>query len=286
MMATGTLLLDKKKNTLKIYNKYIKKIIIVLIVWSIIFLIPKTIIDYNEINISYFIDRLINGHYHFWYLYFLIGFYLLAPILNQIISNKKIEKYYLILWFGVYLCIINFIDFPILDKFYNIYKYLGFDFICNFFGYCILGHYLHNTKFTKKQLKIMYITGILSLLLIICGTYYFKIYNIGDHQYFYNLCSFTVFFTVTGIFCFLKEKFNNNKISKKIKLVIMKWSRLTFGVYIIHPLFIGFINNFGINILYNFNIFSILIYAVIIYLLSLGAIFVISKIPILNKYII
>lgn len=47
----------------------------------------KTILEELWINS---LERFMWGHYHMWFMFLVLGFYLLLPIANQIIANKKL----------------------------------------------------------------------------------------------------------------------------------------------------------------------------------------------------
>ena len=102
VMLSGMFLLDPlKKVTYKdIFFKYILRVLIALIVWGTFY----NVIDlYGITNISVpvLFDALYhtlcaNTHYHLWFLYLIIGLYIMTPILRSFIkgaSKKDIEYY-------------------------------------------------------------------------------------------------------------------------------------------------------------------------------------------------
>ena len=79
-MMSGALFLNKNIPLKKIFNKYIKNIIIHLLFWSFIYSIY--ILDISKKNIPKIIIKLFSGNYHFWYLYTTIELYICVPFLS------------------------------------------------------------------------------------------------------------------------------------------------------------------------------------------------------------
>ena len=95
-MITGALLLDKKISYKDIFSKYIKKIAIVLLVFGTTFAFVKqyalTRVFSNELINNTLLSVLEDtGFGHLWYLYVLIGLYLLLPVFNLIKNLKKMK---------------------------------------------------------------------------------------------------------------------------------------------------------------------------------------------------
>ena len=85
-MISGALFLSKEITLNIIITKYIKKILIHLIIWSFIYSIYDIDLS-NKININKIIIKFFNGHYHLWYLYSTIELYIISPFLREIIKK-------------------------------------------------------------------------------------------------------------------------------------------------------------------------------------------------------
>ena len=83
------------------------------------------------------------------------------------------------------------------------------------------------------------------------------------------------------LFCvFLSINFRGNRMFFHI-------SKATFGVYLIHPLFIDVLDRFlGITIQSFHQILSVPALSAVVFLASLGASILINKIPLINKWIV
>ena len=176
VMLSGAFLL--KNNTNReykyFYNKCIKKIILPTIVFSILFFIYSLAIDVIMIilkNKDYTIilkslNKFISGnaYYHLWYMYMIIGLYLLTPIIirfKESISEKNFTR--ITYFFVVIACLSNW------TSSYKMAWSVGK--IFDFLGYFMLGYVIFEKNKSKKvYLKRVYIflfIGLLFLLLLV-----------------------------------------------------------------------------------------------------------------------
>ena len=100
-MISGALFLNRDLSFKKIVNKYIKRIYIHLLLWSIIYSLIN--IRLKKLNIKKKIFQIIKGHYHLWYLFSTMGLYIISPFFREITKNKKLLESFLIIYFFLYL---------------------------------------------------------------------------------------------------------------------------------------------------------------------------------------
>jgi len=92
-MVSGSLMLDEsKKITVKnILFKYVRNIGILLVIWSVIYTYVDNIlfpVYYGQsIDVSSVISQFVLGRTHLWYLYMLIGLYLITPFLRMFVNK-------------------------------------------------------------------------------------------------------------------------------------------------------------------------------------------------------
>ncbi|MCH5301083.1 MAG: acyltransferase [Ruminococcus sp.] len=255
IMLSGALMLDENKETpIKKMLKYALRIFMLLCIWSllyaVVYQIIQPLIDKRSISVEGFWNAFAYGHYHLWYLYMLIGLYLITPILKAFVkkSNEKIVLYFIILAviFQFAEPLINLLinqgtqTTDLLQKF--IYKFrMGF--VGQYTAYYLLGWYITNIKIKKTYRSCLYVLGFVGLFVTIMGTQLLindmnKIYNS-----FYSDTSINVMCYSAAIFLFLYYFFKN-KNYKRVNKISMTLSKLTFGVYLIHPYIITLLNKF------------------------------------------
>ena len=140
-MISGALLFPVKTDTRTFLKKRFNRIAVPTISWSVIYVILDSCVKGSSIRWESFISILFSaqGNPTFWFLYTLIGLYLIAPILSRWLDNvtRRELEFYLSLW-CVTLC------YPFLRLVLDIntsetgilYYFTGY------LGYFVLGHYL------------------------------------------------------------------------------------------------------------------------------------------------
>lgn len=97
VMISGSLFLSRDISLERLYKKNILKLVIVFIIWSLCYSsIFNIIVSYSLKN---FISAFIKGHYHLWFLYMIIGLYMITPFLRKIIEDERMTRYFLLLAF-------------------------------------------------------------------------------------------------------------------------------------------------------------------------------------------
>jgi surface polysaccharide O-acyltransferase-like enzyme len=152
--------------------------------WGAVFFAWDFLVDHQinsqSITSTTIIQGILNGPYFlFWYLYMLMGLYLLTPILRIIIAHAKrnLIQYLLVIWF------IGTAILPLLGLF-GPYQLNSFVFTFPLYaGYFILGTYLLSVKIKRTNLVILMFIG---LALTAIGTFAIAATVGGGETYFFQ----------------------------------------------------------------------------------------------------
>ena len=298
VMISGTLMLDSNYEFSS--NKLIKHIIRMImfyVFWSAIYCILFNIllpaIQYNTALLpTDIISSLINGWYHLWFVFLIIGLYLIVPLLRLWVNdnNKKYVEYFIVLSIIFTFIIPQIITicsyfFPLFKTFNTIIENkLQLKYIGGFTAYFILGWYLHN--YNIKHTKLIYILGFIGFLITCIGTYVLSHIKGRNIQLYENL-TINVFLQSIAVFTFVKNKFINKK--EKNNKIICSISKYSLGIYAIHVSMIYFSLLVITHCTFNRYFVSSLIYIPIIFtvsfILSYLCSFIISKIPFLKNLV-
>lgn len=286
VMISGALFLNpKKKITIeKVYKKYIPRIIIAFIFWSLFYAIIYHVkYDYTiKETIKYFIT----GHYHLWYLFTIFGLYVITPILRKIVESKDSTKYFLIIAFITTILIPNILSFININELTNSYNNVNLYLTRGYSIYYILGYYLTKKDISKKKRIPIYVSGILSVIATVLLTAILSIKSNSVDIRFYENTSIFVFIEAISLFIFAKYNLNSYP-SKKIETIINSISKASFGIYLIHPIIMDCFDwIFSFNTLTFNPILSIPIMTILVFIISYILSKIIGKIPIINKYIV
>lgn len=296
VMISGALFLNPEKHISikKLYSKNIVRIITAFFLWGTIYSVYNYFI-FNDHNLIGFVLNIFYGPFHFWFLFMIVGVYITIPVLRQISQNKTIVQYFLVLAFvftfilPLLLSTISKLLPSIISKSEGIislifYYYEHFDLklFAGYSGYFLLGHYLN--RYNVKRLKLIYLIGVVSFALIVCGaitSYY--IYGTLNNPLYGYLTPF-VMFEAIAVFLFVKNLAPKIKFSANAINMITKISNICFGIYLVHILVLWTLSYFGLKTT-SFNIvISVPIISILVFVLSLLVSSGLYKIPFCRKY--
>lgn len=291
--VSGALLLTRKHNIKEFLEKRFKRVVLPFVFWIIVYLLAGIFIWHYSPSFDYFYQVIFGSHSFssiFWFIWSLIGVYLLIPVLSSFIREYGDFGFKYMIAITLILSLLYTIGF--FDD-----QQIKYDFkiIFNFFpvlSYFIMGSYLHNHKFNYSDNK-MFLIGILMFVVGIVG-HFIKIYFKGLGGV--NLPTidfFDIFVICETVGLFIAFKYASVKmISDKIKplkeqfigKIIVTFSSCSFGIYFSHYIILqylfykGFMRGWGYK-----NIF--IYYPASALILILGCwclIYIMSKIPLLK----
>lgn len=281
----------------KIISKNIFRILSALVIWGVAYGALKTLKWYlkgeiSSISLTTILKifyHVIAGipYYHLWFLYLIIGLYILAPLLKIFVQNAtkfELEIFlFLFLTLGVGLNLINaLIEIFGKNGFYfsEILPEFG-----GYIGYFVAGYYFANFDLSKKARFYLYILAFVSILFTIITTSILSLYfNEPTTTLYQNLRLNTALITFL-IFVFIKNRFKNYDFPQKTSNLIVKLSSLTFGIYLIHAAILqAFYPIYSNTKFINYTPILIPLLAIIVFVLSAIFIQILSKITLFKKF--
>lgn len=293
-MISGMLFLSQgsKLTIKKIYSKYILRLTVAYFFWSIIYAFISA--DYT---VTGFILNVTTGHYHMWFIPAIVGCYMVTPFLIKITESETLTKYFIVLsfvfYFGfTYVCkvllgssvfAVSFIG-ECID---NLYNDLKMRMVLGYPSYFVIGFYLSNKEFTKQARTITYAIGAVAILFVIGMSSLASLTEGKAVNTHYSNFSFAVMLSSAAVFVFAKYNIFTKKPSPKVEKALIKASKYTFGVYLIHPIFIKAIHEiFGITATTVSPIITIPIFTATVFILSFLSSAVLNRIPVIKKYLV
>lgn len=235
VMISGALLLsDQREYTYKEFlTKRISKVFIPLLGWSIIYYSYFVYVGEYSFSIADFISLFSSNSlsYHFWFVYMILGLYLITPVLKIFIRHAKQQDigYFLLLWF--YASVVA----KTLVYLYGYSFAVELYYVTNYVGYYVLGYYLFNYDIAKRWRNFVYIGGIIGFTATFLLTY-IGTRNLGGmlQEFWYEYHSPNVMLATIGLFVFFK--YLPFKESYKIALLPKLINKTSFGIYLVHIL--------------------------------------------------
>lgn len=290
LMLTGALLLQpSKKDTLSVFfKKRWARIGIPFLFWGAAFFAWDFLVKQQTFTLSFIIQGVLSGpYYHFWYIYMLVGLYLLTPVLRLITANAdgKIMKYFVVLWFvGASVA-------PLAGLFTSYHLDGNVFTITSLVGYFILGTYLLTVKISRRTLFALISLGIGSTAI---GTYAIAATIGGGRMYFFQeYLSPTMIFTTIVLFLLLntikpplnKENVDHSKIKKLLNLISVNTLPMFFlHVIVLETIQLGYLG-FALNGNVVNSIIGVPLMTVIVLFICLAIIVPLKKIPFVAKII-
>lgn len=284
ILVSGILHLNPQKTLSfrKLFEKYILRIVISLVVFSFIYHLIDLMINKQSITLNSLLSVLKNiltgtGWSHLWYLYMLIGVYLMLPIFKIISANIDVKtiRYFLIIIL-IFQSIVPLIDiFDLKIAFYiPIYTIYPLYF---FLGYAINQNVFRLSK-TASIILLTFSSFIIAIIAFARWRYDYTIFN-----HFFNYGSIFVVFQVISIYnlsTFGKKHING---FKKFLLFIDQQS---FGIYMIHLIvIIVFIYLFQFNPYQFWNLVGVILFGIVATIISLLITWILRKVPLLKKIV-
>lgn len=227
-MLSGSLLLEKEVSTKSFLAKRFSKIVIPTLFWTVIYLFvgmmshTHSISEIIKILLSVPFSR--QGHGILWFMYTLVGLYLLTPVLSRWtrVATKREVEFYLFLWaitlLYPYLKTILFINESNTGILYYFSGYAGY----YLFGFYLKRHY----SFRFYHLLIALAISVLIPVLV---------YSIDGNPDFYSLLWYLSLPVVSMAFIwFVGIKQLSFNGLPGIELA----SKMSFGIYFVHALII------------------------------------------------
>ena len=236
VMVTGTLQLDVRRQLTwhKLFGRYILRVLLALIACCIFFRIFDMIMDgegFSAPGLGLAFVELLTGHCwgHLWYLYLLIGLYLMLPFYRIIVQQASDRM----LWYlgGLYLLFISII--PLIEGFgIPIAFYISESIIYPlylFLGYMIVFDRLPIGRGTGLLLLIVSTALILTLDYMKYGL------SMEVPKELFGYASPLVIAQAIGVFTLISKGWSSyGKASRLVQLL----DECSFGIYLIHMIFI------------------------------------------------
>lgn len=239
-MISGCLILrsSKTRNVTAFYQSKLPRLLIPLAVWNLVYCLGHAWSDGTRLELKEYLGTLLqNGsEYHFWYIYTLLGLYLLAPFLKRIVDQATTGELSILLILILFPGALR----PLLNMISPIYLRLFDPLMEGYAGYFLLGYLLGSNDLSRRGRIAVYLGGAAGYTLSTVGNLLAASpeanplpFNTGYYLNHY-LCA-------AAIFVFIKQLLSGSSLafpsaSKFWNIYLPRLSSVTFGVYWIHVL--------------------------------------------------
>lgn len=282
VMISGRFFLDPEREvSIKRVRRAIMRMCVAFVVWNLVYQFYYIFSGtYSDLNWKGILMQVIQGPYHFWYIYMIIGIYLLIPFLRRIAEKKWLMEYFIVL-FIVFGTLTNYGPLlPIVgDTIGTISEHISFHFALGYTGYFVAGYYLHRYPLSEKYEIPIYIMGIVLWLgaagLTVLYATYFDIHD----ELFVKYLMPNVAIESFAIYTFFIKRVSKWKFKPGLVALIEKLSEYSAGIYYIHALILELFALAGFSPLVASPLIMVPLLALLAVILSSVMIHMIRKIP-------
>lgn len=291
-LCTGAILLrkDRKLNIRKLYTKNIPRFFAAIFLYGLLHKVVRFFLgQYGDMTFGRLLlsypKKFITGEleFSFWYMYALIPIYFMLPVLKAIVMpdhDRKVVKIFLILW-GM-ASLINGLSHLMPLSFLNTWTNGNWNFctVYGYPGYVVLGAYLGERNYTKRQRWGIYVLGGLACIVAILDQLvrvekgYSLEYTLFDYY------SPTTIVLAIAVFVGVRHLGMKRKAEKNYDKILTFAGRYSMGMYFLHTVVLLILQERLLKYYTNVRPVRSLVYIALIFLLTLGIVWGLAS----NKY--
>lgn len=294
VMISGAIFLDPARTITikKAWSKYAARIFRMLLIWGF-FYYAILQAPHQPLDSHYFynfIIRFLSGdlYFHLWFLYMIAGLYIVTPLIKPITAHASRQEIgYFILIALICFSLAPYLqtiwpDNPITIFLNKLQIGIGGGYIL----YFISGYYFSTYTITPSERAMIYIAGLLGSFATIYLTYTLSI-NAGQGVTTYmDRMSLNVYISAIAVFILIKYTIQRRQPHHLTRRIIQLLSDHSFGIYLIHILFvIWYRDTGGASHLAQNPLIHIPLTAISIFAISFCCIWLIRKLPYIGKKI-
>lgn len=303
LMLTGILLLNNKLPIKAFIKRRYPRVILPFVFWMGLYILYKmfvwepSLLNGNPLQyaiVSFLSDR--------WYVWMILGVYLIIPIFAGFIKGTKLDgvKYFLIIW------IITTALITLSKTFGFNLHYLDLVIFSGPIGFLMLGYYLHNKEIKMSPKKVIIISLLVFIILTIIKTVLLS--QFLDLSYSFRYYIFTVkshlendtlsILQVAALFLIIKyipmvksgfyQKITEFCNRKRMLLLIISISQASYGIYLCHYFITYTLKNIlklhDIAFSSMPSIVLVPLLTIVVLLLAYAIILITNKVPVINKF--
>lgn len=292
VMLSGALLLPQVESYRDFFRKRLQRILIPFVAWTVFYLLWRKYFYEPHMGVQEAVRRIANGevHFHLWFLYLITGLYLMVPFLRIFAAHagRRDMAYFLGLCFFIASLI------PFWERLDDLFFHTGIRFHIpveaarGFIGYFLLGFFL------LRESKPSFFAGagfgwFVAFLVCFLGSAWIVFHSNQFPTLFYDNMAPNVVFYAASFFIIVKETVPRieARLNSGVKECLLSLSSASFGIYLIHPVFIDIFNHgrwgFVLKPAMGHPVWSIPLTAAAIYFCSYLAVLGMRKVPVLRS---
>lgn len=291
VMLSGMFLLDPKHSLppAKLLG-HILRLLAALLVWGTAYALVGQVssagLSWRSVGAA--LRQVLQGrtHFHLWFLYMMVGLYLITPILRAFIRGAgRGELRWFFLMSFVFASLIPTLLRLRPDQTVKLWvNNLDLHLVLGYVGYYVLGYYLKTYTLSRGAEYLIYVLGILGAAATVGGTAWLSGRRGELIQTLYNYDSPNIVLMSVAVFVFFRYVLGISE-ERSRRQRISGVAGVSFGVYLVHVFFLIVLDRLGISVLSFPPVLAVPVLAAAVFLCSFAVAWLISKIPLVGRYL-
>ncbi|MEG0441301.1 MAG: acyltransferase family protein [Oscillospiraceae bacterium] len=293
VMLSGMFFLDPKKSVTlpSLFFKSLLRIVVALAVWGTAYALWTQRPTNGVYTIQWLwgaLKSVLLGdtHYHLWFLYMVIGLYLVTPILRAFVKSASRSDFHyffaLVFVFSSLLPTLLALRPSATVNSYIWRMYLSTN--MGYIGFFVAGYYLKTYTLGRISEFIIYLLGILGTVVTIGGNFLLSRQAGAFNGILFEYRSPNVVLMSVAVFVLFRYVLGvSEERSRRQRLGGV--AKITFGIYLVHDFFLILLRHFGLLQPALTPLIAVPLIVCAVFLGSCLVIWPISKIPFVGKYL-
>lgn len=292
VMLSGMFLLDPDHPLplSKLLRGHILRIFAALVVWGTVYALVVQLLNGGPdgLDLLSALRQVALGqtHFHLWFLYMIIGLYLVTPILRAFVRGASRAEFH---WFFALVFLFAWLLPNVLrlrpSQTVSLWiNNLDLHLVMGYVGYYVLGYYLRAYPLRREVRQILYGLGLLGAAATIAGTAWLSQQRGMLAQTFYNYDNPTIALMSIAVFLFFREAAGNRTPFPRRHPLSLA-AKVSFGVYLSHVLFLILLSRLNITVLSFSPVLAVPVLAAAVLACSLAVAWLLSKLPVVRRYL-
>lgn len=282
VMISGALLLgntDTKTGAMDFYTRRTAKLFIPIVFWSCIYMLYR--VYHDNAKLVWVLKDFAKGapFYHLWFLFMLLGLYAVTPLLRVIVANIS-HNALIVTVSAIFLT--TFIEET--TAFIS-NKHAAHTFLLlwlPYTAYFLAGFILKNLQYRMRTTSVI-LTSLFLFGLVAAQTAFIRFSFSREDVYDFTYSSFNPIIVCVSLILFAYFSNLPLSVSEQARLRIQSVSGLTLGIYIVHPLWLEYLRNAGLDGFIFTPLIGIPLTASAVFILSLGTTYLLRFTPALRR---
>lgn len=226
-----------------------------------------------------------NTHYHLWFLYMMIGLYLITPVLRVFVRGAAEEERRVFFLLAVlFACLLPTLLRLRPSQAVSTYLgYLNVKLVLGHVGYYTAGYYLRTCALDARRVRLAGVLGLLGAAATLFGTAALSLRRGSLVQTLYEYDSPNVAAMAVAVFVLVRAWLEGRE--KPAPVWVGPVAGVSIGIYLVHEFFLLLLRQGGITAVSFPPVLAVPALSALVFACAFAAAWLLSRLPVLGRYL-